>query len=58
MLGYDPHVWMESDIQIRDNEQTHQSYTKVHLPPPVKGKHRYSYCNQLYKDIHNFLADR
>ena len=37
LLGYDPQVWMESDIQIRDNEQSQQSYTKAHLPPPVKG---------------------
>ena len=27
---------MESDIQIRDSEQSRQGYTKVHLPPPVK----------------------
>ena len=37
LLGYDPQVWTESDIQIRDNKQSRQSYTKVHLRPPVKG---------------------
>ena len=44
---------MESDVQIRDSEQKHQMHTKVHLPPPVKGMHKYNYCYQLYKDIHD-----
>ena len=57
-LGYDPGVWLESDVQIRDNDQMRQTYCKVELPPPAKGKHKYSHCSQLYIDIHNFQAKR
>ena len=29
LLGYDPEVWLETDVQIRDSDQTHHTYNKM-----------------------------
>ena len=57
-VGYDPKVWLETDAQIRDMGQADQVYGRIVLPPPVKGKHKYSHCSHLYTDIHKFLGNR
>lgn len=28
------------------------------LPPPINGEHRFAYCQNLYLDVHKFLATR
>ena len=58
VLGYDPKKWVETEVQLRDGERHQFNYTRVTLPPPVQGKHKYSHCNHLYGDIHTFLANR
>ena len=58
LLGYDPSVWMEKEVQIRDKDQKQQPYEKSDLPLPVKGKRKYSQCDQRYTDVHNFIANR
>ena len=58
ILGYDPEVWMEIEVQIRDSEQAGQAYCKLDLHPVVKSKRKFGHCSQLYIDIHSFLADR
>ena len=58
LLGYDPDVWRKTDMQIRDGEQNLQEFHKLNMPSPVKGKHKFSHCQQMYEDIHDFLNDR
>ena len=58
LLGYDPDVWRETDMQIRDSEQNLQEFHKLNMSPPVKGKHKFSHCDVQYKDIHRFIAKR
>ena len=53
ILGYDPKVWLETDVQIRDTGQLNQAYSRIALPPPVKGKHKYSHCSHKYSHCSN-----
>ena len=27
----------------------------LEMPPPIKGKHKYSHCQKLYEDVHRFM---
>ena len=33
-------------------------YTNLTMPPPATGKRRFSHCQQLYEDIHQFIMQR
>ena len=58
ILGYDAKVWLEIDAQICDMGQADQLYSRIALPPPVKGKHKYRHCSHLYSEIHKFIGNR
>ena len=30
----------------------------LEMPPPIKGKHKHSYCQTLYEDVHSFMQQR
>ena len=36
LLGYDPEVWRDTDMQIRDGEQNLQEFHELSMPPPIK----------------------
>ena len=38
VLGYDPDVWMETDVQIRDSDQDNQEYNKTRPAATSKGQ--------------------
>jgi hypothetical protein len=56
--GYDTEKWVETDVQIRDEEQNNQDYEKITLPPLIKGKHKFTFCQNMYSEIHTFLQQR
>ena len=57
-LGYDTKLWMGIEAQIRDTDQQSQTFSRIALPSPVKGKRKYSHCCQLQTDIHRPMANR
>ena len=58
VLGYDPTKWLKTDAKIRRKGEEQYTYIKLKMPPPAIGVHRYTYCRNLYRDIHKFLANR
>ena len=58
LLGYDPTKWLKTNAKIRRKGEEQYTYTKLKMPPPAIGVHRYTYCKNLYRDIHKFLANR
>ena len=58
ILGYDPEVWLDIEVQIRDTDKRHKVHSKIVLPPSMNGKHKYSHCSHPHTDIHNFLGNR
>ena len=58
LLGYDPEVWMETAMEIRSEDRASTTYEKLDMPPPRRGKHKFHYCDQLYRDIHRFMDER
>lgn len=58
LLGYDPKLWIKSSAQIRDQSKLQTNYSSIDITPPIRGKHRYSHCQNLYEDIHSFIQSR
>ena len=58
IVGYDPEKWMKTNVQLRDDDQAHQTFQAFALPPLIKGKHKFAYCQHIYKEIHAFLQER
>ena len=58
VLGYDPDKAIKSNGTIRKEDPTATLYEKVMMPPPVKGKHKFTHCQSMYEQIHGFLAQR
>ena len=58
VLGYDPDTWIKTKAHIKYEDLVDDAYEKLKLPPVVKGKHKYAYCQDLYEDIHIFLQQR
>ena len=56
LIGYDPDKWIKSEGAIRKEDQAALKYEKLNLPPPVKGRHKYTHCQRLYEQIHNFSS--
>ena len=57
-MGYDPDKWIQSDVNIRSENQNEVDYSKLDMPPPIRGKHKFSPCQKLNADIHNFMTHR
>ena len=58
LIGYDPDKWIKSEGAIRKEDQAALKYEKLNRPPPVKGRHKYTHCQRLCEQIHEFLAER
>ena len=58
VLGYDPNVWMEIEVRIRDTDHQTQSYSKITLPPRFKASLSIAIASQFYIYIHRLIADR
>ena len=58
VLGYDPETMVKTKVQIKYEDLAEDAYEKLKLPPVVKGKHKYAYCQNLYEDVHTFLQHR
>ena len=39
-------------------EEDETDYKKLDMPPPISGKHKFRFCQQLYLDIHAFMNQR
>ena len=57
-LGYDPEKWIKRDAEIRNEDRLSTDYVKIDLPPPHKGKHRFTSCQRMYEEVHVFLGQR
>ena len=57
-MGYDPEKWVETDLSLDRSMQHRRNYTRLVIPPPVKGVHKYKFCQKLYEEIHGFLHQR
>ena len=58
LLGYDPEKWLKSEVLLRSEDQLNTKYTKLAMPPPIGGKHRFSHCQKLYEEVHSFMMQR
>ena len=58
VLGYDPDNWANTEVNIRSEDQNEVGYRMLEMPPPIKGKQKYSYCQTLYEDVHKFMQHR
>ena len=58
LLGYDPEVWMETNCELRTEDETKTEYVTLEMPPPINGKHKYRFCQIMYFDIHAFMQNR
>jgi hypothetical protein len=56
--GYDQSKWIKSNGTIRHEDQANIKYDKLILPPPITGRHKFSQCQDLYEQIHTFIANR
>ena len=57
-LGYDPEKWIKANGIIRSEELEEGTYRELLMPPPVKGKHKYSFCQDQYEQVRHFLRSR
>ena len=58
VLGYDPEKWTDTNLKICKGNQGGRNCHAFELPPPIMGKHRHAFCQQLYLDVHDFLSCR
>ena len=58
LLGYDPDKRSKTHGEVKSENQAYVEYTKLDLPPPMKGKHRFHYCQAMYEEIHSFIRQR
>ena len=58
MLGYDAEKWIKSNGKIRKEDQATITFHKLTMPPPVKGRHKFTHCQRLYEQVRNFLEER
>ena len=52
ILGYNPKKW-QTEIEIRVEARQNQNCTKIVIPPPAKGKHSFSYCDDRLVQGHS-----
>ena len=50
--------WIKSDAEIRNEDRLSTEYVNIDLPPPHKGKHRFTSCQRMYEEVHGFLGQR
>ena len=58
ILGYDPKLWIETEVKLRNQHQRQIIYHHIELPPPITGEHKFSFWQTLYQDVHNFISLR
>ena len=44
VLGYDPDKWIQTEVNIRSEKQNEVDYQKLEMPPHIRGKHKFSHC--------------
>ena len=54
----DPDKWAKTEVNIRSEDQNEVDYKQLEMPPPIKGKHKFSHCQKLYEDVHRFMQHR
>ena len=57
-LGYDPTKWTDTDLKISSGPHSTRNYQTLDLPPPTTGHHRYTFCQNMYREVHEFLLSR
>ena len=58
VLGNDPEKWVETDLNLDRSLQHRRVFSRLDIPPPVQGVHKYKYCQRLYEEVHSFLQVR
>ena len=58
VLGYDAEKWIRSSGKIRKETQATTTYHKLIMPPPIKGRHKYTQCQRLYEEVRKFIDER
>ena len=53
-----PKIWTKAKTTIRHEEHLKLDYQNVDFISPTKGKHRFSHCQMLYEEVHEFLSNR
>ena len=43
-LGYDPEKWVKTNDICRSEDPEADAYHELSLPPPVKGRQKFSFC--------------
>ena len=49
VLGYDPEKWVETDLSRDRTLQHRRTFSKLDIPPPVQGIHKYRHCQRFYE---------
>ena len=49
---------METDLKLDRSLQHRRVFSRLDIPPPVQGVHKYKYCQRLYEEVHSFLQVR
>ena len=57
-IGYDTNKYLKTDIRIRDERNLQVQYEELKIAPPAAGRHRFTHCQKLYRDVHNFHSLR
>ena len=57
-LGYDTNKFLKTKVCIRDERSQQIHYDKLEITPPATGRHRFTFCQTMYRDIHRFHAHR
>ena len=57
-LGYDTNKFLKTKVCIRDERSQQIHYEKLEIAPPSTGRHRFTFCQTMYRDIHRFHAQR
>jgi len=56
--GHDVSKWLKTKAEIRNEGDKDGQYAKLKIARPVRGQHRFKYCDGLYLDIHKFMKER
>lgn len=57
-LGYDTNKFLKTNIRIRDERNHQVQYERLEIAPPATGRHRFTHCQTLYRDVHKFHSQR
>ena len=57
-MGYDPEKWVDTNCVVKNSTTAGRMYQALDLPPPIRGKHKYSFCQKQYLEVHAFMKRR